>query len=154
MEIALASYFDYRTNLIVPNISWGMFIHECDLLVITPAGYAWEVEIKISKQDLVRDSNKGHNHNNEKIKHLYFAIPKSLLKHKDLIPKRAGIITVERIEGYYAKLYLHCKKERKADTNFLYKFTTEQRLKVARLGTMRIWGLKNKMLKQENANKI
>ena len=58
MEVALAHYLNMRVNLIVPNISWGMFIHECDLLVITPAGYMWEVEIKVSKQDLSRDSKK------------------------------------------------------------------------------------------------
>ena len=46
------NFFNYRANLIVPNISWGLGLHECDLLVLTSSGYATEIEIKVSKADL------------------------------------------------------------------------------------------------------
>jgi len=39
MEIAFARYFGIRQNLIIPNVSWGMDTHECDLFVLTPARY-------------------------------------------------------------------------------------------------------------------
>lgn len=58
IEVAVATYLNVRTNLIVPNISWGMFLHECDLLVLTPAGFAWEIEIKTTKADLIKDQKK------------------------------------------------------------------------------------------------
>ena len=46
MEIAIARSWNYRRHLIVPNVSWGFGVHECDLLVISPSGYATEIEIK------------------------------------------------------------------------------------------------------------
>ena len=150
MEIALAAYFNYRTNLIVPNVSWGMFLHECDLLIITKAGYAWEIEIKTSKYDLVRDKEKRHNHTSNKIKHLYFAIPDYLLVHQVHIPNFAGIVSVHR----YNNGLLTCKKIREAKIKSKYKFTIEERYQVARLGSMRIWKLKNKLLTERRGNVI
>ena len=134
MEIALARFFDPRRSLIVPNISWSMFRHECDLLIVTKAGYAYEVEIKVSRADMKQDELKSHHHESKIISRLYFAIPKALLKHIDLIPGNAGIISVG--------LNAHCMIIREAPKNNGYKFTDQQRYDVARLATMRIWGLK------------
>jgi hypothetical protein len=95
IEIAVARYFHPRVNLVVPNVSWGMGLHECDLLVITRAGYAYEVEIKISKSDLKKDREKRHCHVSSRISRLYFAIPKELENCIDYVPERAGIISVD-----------------------------------------------------------
>ncbi len=71
IECALATYFDPRRNLIVPNVWWGMGLnHECDLMVMTRSGYVYEVEIKTSKADLVRDLKKPHGHGDDKIRKL------------------------------------------------------------------------------------
>jgi len=40
IEIAVMEYLGTRTNLIVPNVSWGMDLHECDILSLSKAGYA------------------------------------------------------------------------------------------------------------------
>lgn len=32
IEERIANYFGVRRCIIVPNISWGMYMHECDLL--------------------------------------------------------------------------------------------------------------------------
>lgn len=159
IEIAVSSFLNTRANLIVPNISWGLHIHECDLLFISRAGYATEVEIKISRQDLIKDKLKDHKHVNSKIKYLYFAIPDYLMQHINHIPERAGIIVVDSkklIETLidYRKFsigcinYLmgkSCRVIKKAKVNNRYKFTYEERLKVATLGTMRIWKLKQEV---------
>jgi len=140
IETAVANYFNIRTNLIVPNISWGMFLHECDLLVVTPAGFAWEIEIKVTRADLIKDKDKHHGHYNRKIKDLYFAIPDYLEYCIEYIPDRAGIIIVNE--------RLRCKTVRRPILNKNpYKFSIEERYKVARLGSMRIWGLKKKLTK-------
>jgi len=34
IENRVAQYFNPRQNIVVPNISWGMNIHECDLLIV------------------------------------------------------------------------------------------------------------------------
>ena len=140
IETALARYFNYRTNIIVPNVSWGMFTHECDLLVLTPAGYATEVEIKTNKYDLLRDKKKKHGHHSTRIKFLYFAIPEILAEYQEHIPDRAGIITLDYYPG---STTLRCKTIRNAKRNSDYKFSAEERYQLARLGTMRIWTLKN-----------
>lgn len=158
MEIALARYFNFRQNLIVPNVSWGLYLnrtclHECDLLILTKSGYLWEVEIKISKSDLVADKKKNHGHRHDSIKRLYFAIPEHIntdccIEH---IPKRAGVIVVKNKEnllrGGYKTNYWYCKQERKPKEEKGHQLTEKERFKVARLGAMRIWGLKDKLVK-------
>ena len=54
IEEAVARKFGVRTNIIVPNVSWGLpGMHECDLFIIKMSGYGVEVEIKISKADIL-----------------------------------------------------------------------------------------------------
>jgi len=141
IEIAVANYFNIRQNLIVPNISWGLFIHECDLLVITKAGYAWEVEIKVSRSDLIKDKEKRHGHFDKRIKDLYFAMPEAMEKDIEHVPERAGIILVND--------RLRCKTLRKPQSNKnAIPFTDKEKFQVARLGALRIWGLKKKLTKR------
>lgn len=160
IELAVVSYLKPRVNLIVPNVSWGLGLHECDLLVISSAGYAWEIEIKVSKVDLIKDKEKRHGHISHMIKYLYFAIPDYLIEHSEHIPERAGIITINT-ESLLELLSNHknlssrdlihfmgerCKIIRKPiATHKPYKFSEAERLKVAMLGAMRIWGLKRKI---------
>ena len=48
-----------RSNIIVPNVSWGMGIeYEADLIVLSKQGYATEYEIKRSYSDFVADFAK------------------------------------------------------------------------------------------------
>jgi len=145
VEIAVSEYFNPRQNLPIPNVSWGMFIHECDLFILTSSGYGYEVEIKVSRQDLIKDKEKRHGHKDERIKFLYFAIPHYLKKDIEHIPERAGILivndekdrTVPRVECL-----------RKPKQNGSYKFTLEERFQLARLGALRILGLKRKIKEQ------
>ena len=156
MEVALAMFFDYRQCIIVPQISWGMVLHECDLLVMSKSGYATEVEIKISKQDLIVDAKKRHGHLNEKISRLYFAIPKVLEKYIDCIPARAGIIVVAEnftyTNGFRRGIKVLRQPLIKARKD-CYKFSDKEIFQMARLGTMRIWALKQKILKIKKKGK-
>jgi len=142
IESKVAHFFGIRTHLIVPNVSWGLGIHECDLLICSKSGYCTEVEIKISKSDLIKDKEKTHGHKNEKIKYLYFAIPEKLetpdiIEH---IPPDAGILVIRQIKNRY-----HVKKIREAVKNKNCRALTErEQYEMARLGALRIWGLKNK----------
>lgn len=141
VEIAVAEFFRPRVNTIVPNVSWGLGIHECDLLVVTKVGHAIEIEIKVSKSDLIADKYKRHHHNSKKIRQLYFAMPRALEPYIHHVPERAGIIIIDE--------YPHeCKAKilRKAKLNTeARKLTSEEILQVARLGTMRIFGLKKRI---------
>jgi len=151
MEEAIARKFGVRTNIIVPNISWGLRgMHECDLFIIKDSGYCVEIEIKRSKSDLLADFKKGHHHQDSRIKEFYYALPISLLKScESLIPKHAGIITCDRSEYgkkiVFASFYRSPTAKRDA-----VKLSHAEQFKVARLGTMRIWSLKNKIIKLQN----
>jgi hypothetical protein len=149
IETRLAAYFDYRQNIIVPNISWGINIHECDLLIIRKSGYGIEVEIKISKSDLKADAKKSHNHNDiaNRISELYFAIPDFLQDCIDFIPDHAGILILSRNKYYHYYNFLEVKRLRKAKVNKnRNKFCDNEILKIAHLGTMRIWKLKQNII--------
>jgi len=141
MEVLLARHFGWRQNIIVPNVYWGMGFHyEMDLLIITKAGYGYEVEIKVSKQDLIKDKEKRHCHDSKKIKGLWFAIPQSLLKHQEHIPERAGIIAVD--EDRSQSSWHRCKRIRQPQIMNKYEFKNSEIMELTRLGMMRIWSLK------------
>lgn len=149
MEVALSRYFNYRQNLVVPNVSWGMYfpefrqcLHECDILVCTPSNYLWECEIKVSKADLIKDKEKKHGHYHPAIRRLYFAIPETLTEFIQHIPKRAGIILVKK------RTRIFCEQIRKPRQDKGVKISDKQRLKLSELGCMRIWGLKQKLVKK------
>mgnify|MGYP001562620441 CR=1 FL=1 len=139
IECAVIDYFNPRVNLIVPNVSWGMFNYELDLLVLTPSGFAYEIEIKTNRADLIRDKGKLHGHRNSKIARLYFAIPKAMHKDIEHIPEHAGIIEVH--DGSPLERG-DCEIIRESKKNTDYVFTDKERYKIARLGTLRILGLK------------
>jgi hypothetical protein len=145
MEVAIASYFNPRRNLVVPNISWGLSIHECDLFVLTASDYAYEVEIKVSLNDLKKDCEKVHQHIDLKnrIRKLFYAVPHYLLPIDEYIPDRAGILSVIKTGNIY-----HSKLERPPKIQKTARcLTKRERDKVTRLGAMRIWGLKKKLCK-------
>ena len=154
-EIALIlalKKFNVRRNLIVPNVSWGLdFRYEIDLLVVTPALYATEVEIKTSFSDLKKDFDKKHFHDDERIKNLWFAIPKDIYKKSaELIPDEAGIIVIRKNKDYsewddkniWNKYYIktmRAPKQRKAK-----KLTEKEHKNLQRLMAMRYWSFLEK----------
>ena len=136
MELILARFFNYRQHMIVPNVSWGFHIHECDLFIITKAHYAYEVEIKISKKDLKNDFKKRHKHSDNRIRKLFFAIPKELNNDDCIknIPERAGVIVVENNR---------CFIVRRAEINKGAKKLSDQDcINISRLGVLRYWKLR------------
>jgi len=146
IEIAIAKHYDWRQNLIVPNVSWGLLFHEADILVMSKAGYLTEIEIKVSRSDLIADKTKSHQHQSRLIKSIYFAIPEKLEIHAEHILPRAGIYIV----GKTGKV----KKIREAEINKESRILKdEEKYNLARLGTMRIWNLKENTLMQMNSYK-
>lgn len=144
MEVALAKYFGIRRYIIVPNVSWGLGLHECDLLILTKKDlYATEVEIKRTKYDLIKDLEKRHSHYSSKIKNLFFAIPESLTPHIEHIPDQAGIIIITEKRG---KLYCNIARRARANTK-ARPFTQDEVNKLLHLGIMRIWRVKEKLSK-------
>ena len=143
IEYRIANYYGFRQNLIVPNVSWGLLKHEADLLILSKNNYLTEVEIKISKSDLIADLKKKHQHKSNIIKYLYFAIPEKLKEYISYIPEQAGIYIIEQ-NGKVNKL-----RNAKENIN-IRKLKEEEKYNIARLGTMRIWNLTEKLIKSNN----
>lgn len=172
IEVAVIKGFHIRQNLIVPNVSWGMSnnngcLHECDVLVLTPSGYATEIEIKISKGDLLQDMNKRHAHKHNLIRRFYYAVPEKLKEIAlNVIPERAGLLVVSEIEATKYKWlknggnipipykYRRLTTVREAEINKnAVKWNDGERYQLARLGTLRILGLKEKIQALKNKQK-
>ena len=161
IEIATMQYYGVRQNMIVPNVHWGMAnLHECDLLVLTKSNYATEIEIKISKADLLKDKDKKHQHKHNHIKYLYFAVPEELKEIAlESIPERAGLLIASYAwfkdwdsSGFpkdkKQKLVVRCVKTATENKN-AHKWTDDEKNNLARLGVMRILGLKRKIANKQ-----
>ena len=148
MEIAIAKYFGIRKHIIVPNLSWGFFNHECDLFLVRKSGYGFEIEIKRTKYDMLADFKKYHQHidRQNRIVQLFYAFPLELLpKVEEFVPQQCGIITVEKYmfdNEYIGCVRIYRDAKRKTGAK---KLTQKEQLKIAKLGTMRIWTLKEKL---------
>lgn len=139
IQLGLAQYFDYRKNIIVPNVSWGMFgDRECDLLVMRDTGYLIEVEVKISVSDLKRDLAKHHHHFSFRIKELYFAMPEKMITSSHLIPEHAGIIIMRDNLGVDVIRKAEVNKQARA-------LSDREQFKLARLGAIRVWPLTDRL---------
>lgn len=152
MEEAISRLFGVRTNIIVPNLSWGLpGMHECDVFIVKKSGFAVEVEIKRTKADLLADFKKKHDHSDVRIREFFYALPSNLLEScTEFIPEHAGIISCERSRWQTRNsVYAHIKRDAKVRKD-ARKLTQQEQFKVAKLGTMRIWSLKNKLIKIQN----
>lgn len=149
MEIALIQYFNPRQNIIVPNVSWGMAdLHECDILILSNHSYATEIEIKISKSDLMADKKKKHTHQHNHIKRLYFAVPQFLIDVAlKEIPKRAGLYGLKKDRRPI--LMRECEPNKDC-----VQWKDWERHQLSRLGSMRILGLKQKIADLEDSHQI
>lgn len=140
VEIAVANYFCYRRNIIVPNISWGMGLrYEADVVVLRPSDYAVEIEIKVSAADIKADLKKKYQHDSNLFCELWFAVPEELTEHPD-IPKHAGVLSVGKLGRVKV---IRKPKRNKAGK----KWTQEQRGKLLHLASMRTWTLKQNLLR-------
>ena len=147
IEVALLNHYDVKQYVMVNGTHWGIPVkvkpmHECDMLLLNKSGYATEIEIKISKQDLLKDKEKLHGHNHNLLKYLYFAVPEEL---KDLalkeIPERAGLIVITK--NNRVSIIRKPLKNKSA-----IAWNEAERYNLMRLGTMRIKTLKTRLLKE------
>jgi hypothetical protein len=160
VEIAAVRHFNPRANIIVPNVSWGLFHDgmEVDLLVVHNSGYATEVEIKVNGGDIKRDLKK-RRHLFEKfysgresmdkglIRRKYFAVPGKLAGHPD-IPQGVGILAVDEDE-YQAKIIRPAPVNKNAR-----RLTPDEIYKLLELGCMRIWTLKEALITAKERKQI
>ena len=159
IERMLARYFDLRTNLVVPNVSWGFFSeHEADLVVVTKAGYLTEVEIKRSWTDFLADFKKRFYHADPRIAKFYYAVPECMLEPcRELLDKKAqedpdffqgrlpGIIVYRTPDdpGFWQIQVV--REPSTTNGHKPVKLDKKDISAIARLGTLRYWSLLDKL---------
>jgi len=150
IEYVVAGYFDYLSHLIVPNIyAYSIGLHggyEMDLVIMSSSGYLQEVEIKVSRGDLIKDADKTRWRYPgwASTKKMWFAMPEKMDRPNcaEHVPEFAGILIV----GTSGKV----KVTREATINKEAKpLNIKQQYKLARLGAIRIWGPKRNMVMRE-----
>lgn len=156
IECCIARLWDCRQNVIVPNVSFGLFpTHEADLLLMSKSGYLTEFEIKRSWSDFLNDFKKGTTHDEGKVSVKYFVIPVAIKEKaleyldKGVDPdKMWGIITYD--EDLILNTVRVPSNINKRNPEF--KLTLEEQFRLARLGAMRVWNLKEKLNKTSKTN--
>lgn len=134
-----------RSNLIVPNVSWGMGInYEADLVVVSKSGYATEYEIKRSYYDFIADFRKDEKAHKAPWVYQFFYVLPLLIKDKV-----EAFIENARIEPPAIFFYDEAGRFSKSNVGYSYvkggrKMFLEEQLRLARLGVMRYWGLRSK----------
>lgn len=149
IELAIrnSGMFNKRQDIFVPNISWGLLNHEADLVVITKSGYLSEIEIKRSWSDFLADFKKGHGHKDERVYKLYYAVPESIAQ------KVIAFFIENKVANNGLIIYGEdggCKINYIPETPYFSggrKLFIEECLTIARLGCMRIFALKSKLVK-------
>jgi len=142
--MAVAKHFSHTQHIIVPNVWWGIGLqYEADMVILRDTGYAVEVEIKTNAADILADLKKRHQHDSRLFCELWFAVPEDLSGHP-AIPQRAGILAVVPAKKGWA-----CKVVRKPQRyKQALKWSDKKRLKLLHLGCLRIWGLKEALLRK------
>lgn len=148
------SLFHYRKHFCaVPNLSWGLLEWEADLAVVTTSGWLYEVEIKTTATDWHKDREKWKWDVMDKPgvlspRRFYYAAPLELAKRWEefKIPDYAGVIGIAtdargRVD---TEIVRHGKNREQAR-----RLTDDERIKVARLASMRFWGENHKRVQKE-----
>lgn len=170
VAIAKSDEFSYKRNIVAFNvmgISENLKLyHECDILVLSKAGYLTEIEIKRSWADFLADFKKPHRIKevpDRIIKYFYYCLPESFLNraYSELEERKinySGIVTYD--ENLIISVH-GCRFNR---TNSMFqgdkcsygkramhphrKLFLEERLELARLASMRAIMLREKLIER------
>lgn len=145
-----------RSDIMVPNLSWGLLSYEADFVIVSKSGYMTEIEIKRSWEDFKADFKKDHRHNDERVYYFAYCVPEGIsdrviayLKEKKqderyiILPAVLTYSEDMRIGTTELKIFdnLNVKNRRKL---FL-----EEMFMIARLGQLRYWARVEKDYKEE-----
>lgn len=145
LAIVNSGLFNKRTDIFVPNVSWGLLNHEADMVIMTKSGYLTEIEIKRSWEDFKADFKKPHGHDDERVYKFYYSVP-SLIKDKVIELLRTKLEFIPAVLSYTEEGVVTDLKIGSPNTNRGRKLFLEEQLTIARLGCMRVWNLKQKLV--------
>lgn len=138
LAVRHSSPFHARRHIVVvPNVSWGLFPWEADLIVARKSRYLVEIETKISMADWKADFAKGKFGLREfadMVREFWYCAPERLAaRWTELpLPEFAGVIAIT--EDDKIKILRPAKTRKTAR-----KLTDKEILQIARLGAIKAW---------------
>jgi hypothetical protein len=137
--------FRYRQYLVVPNVFWGWDLpYEADLIAVSRALYASEIEIKVSKHDLLQDPEKRKHkmQRPSKISYFYYAMPEELTQYftpENGFPETLGLIKITKDRSWEDDRYRAEYVRRAQKHPNSRKITEAERVRLLELAYCRIW---------------
>ena len=156
-------YFNIRTDVAIPNLSWSLLNYEADLIIMNKTGYITEFEIKRSFEDLKHEFTKRHFHNSELIYSFYYVLPKTIEeKALKLFDEHLEDENYVRIFGKSTEIYkkhpavIWYEDDGKMTTNdgspYLWgkhrKLFLEEKVTLLRMLNIRYWNLRRKEIEK------
>ena len=144
-DALIKQFGNYKTDIIVPNVSYGLFDYEADLIIMTNTGYATEFDIKRSFSDFNNDFKKDKcAHNSPIIYRFYYVVPSSI-GHKVIDVLKDKYKHIPGVLTYDEDLKLKSIGLSGGIREGGRKMFLEEQFKLARLGYLRYWKLKGKI---------
>jgi len=161
-------YFNIRTDIAIPNLSWSLLPYEADLVIMNKTGYVTEFEIKRSFEDFKKDFKKEIFHISELIYRFNYVLPKSI--EEEVYKELDKHLDDEK----YVKLFGKSTKDFKRYPSIIFydedgnlttnksmsylcgkhrKLFLEEKVTLLRLLSIRYWNLREKV-KQTEVNKV
>lgn len=129
-----------RSDIMIPNLSWGLLPYEADFVVVTKSGYLTEVEIKRSWSDFLADFKKKHNHEAEQVYYFYYCVPEQIVsKVKEYLTEQGlerAVLSYNERGGIKREPFGYNTLNGKHRKLFI-----EEQLTITRLGQLRFWNL-------------
>lgn len=156
LAIRNSNIWDKRSDIMIPNLSWGLLPYEADFVVVNKSGYMTEIEIKRSLKDFKADFKKCHKHDDERIYKFAYCVPESICERavsfiREQNPDKPDYMLPAVI--YYSEDMCIWFTELKYFDNYnapkRRKLFLEEMLTVARLGQLRYWARVEKDCKEE-----
>lgn len=156
LSLRNSGLWNRRSDIMVPNVSWGLLPYEADFVVISKSGYMTEIEIKRSWEDFKADFKKDHKHDDERVYKFAYCVPKSI---RD---KAISYIRTQNpdVPDYMLPAVIYYSEDMGIGLTELNSFDNynspkrrklfiEEILKVSRLGQLRYWARVENDYKEE-----
>ena len=148
-----SQWCDQRSDLIVPNVSWGLLPYEADLLCVKKSGYVAEFEIKRSFEDFKKDFTKDHFHDAEIITYFYYVVPEKIVdKVRAFLLERFNGENIPAVIQFNEDGMLMRTKgingfgsfgnEKRSNSR---KITLEEKATIGRLASLRYWSIQEEI---------
>lgn len=155
LAIRNSPWCDLRSDIIVPNVSWGLLPYEADLIQVKKSNLVVEYEIKRSFEDFKKDFTKYHTHDAQLIAYFYYVIPEKLIEkvrtflinHFGSSENSPAVLYYDENSGIHTMMDENHKEFGNPKRKNYVKITESEKATLGRLVSIRYWNSQNEICK-------